>query len=280
MHATVVPAIVKAKSVDVFKGSAAKHIALNMIRANKVKFSKEYGELVIACDHRRSWRKDYFPYYKANRKKNRDESTINWTEVFDVMDEIREDLKAYFPYRVIHVEGAEGDDVIANLVFEFGRELGGDPILIISGDKDFAQLQRYSNVQQWDPINKRWLREANPNIFLLKHIYQGDVGDGVPNILSEDSSLVDPSKRQKPVTQKKISQWLASSATYPDGLGRNWERNVNLIDLTAPAMPENIRSEILEQYYAQDDQPKNRSRLFNYFITNRLKTLQEACGDF
>lgn len=280
MHATVVPAIVRSGSESFFKDGGGKHIALNMIRANKVKFAKEFGELVIACDHRRSWRKDYFPYYKANRKTNREASTIDWTAVFGVMDEIREDLKAFFPYRVIHVEGAEGDDVIGRLAHEFGRELGGDPILIISGDKDFAQLQKFANVKQWDPINKKWLRETDPGVFLTKHIYRGDIGDGIPNILSEDSSLVDPSKRQKPLSEKKVASWLASSAPYPAEHERNWVRNRNLIDLDAPVIPETIKSEILNQYYSQSDQPGNRSRLFGYFIKNRLKTLQEAVGDF
>jgi len=49
-----------------------RHMILNTIRSNLVKFRSEYGDdLVIACDDKNYWRKSFFPYYKANRKKNR-----------------------------------------------------------------------------------------------------------------------------------------------------------------------------------------------------------------
>jgi 5'-3' exonuclease len=80
-----------------------RHMVINTIRSHKVKFGKEYGEVVIACDSRKYWRKEVFPYYKANRKKAREDSGFNWPLIFDSINLIKEELKAIFPYRVIEI---------------------------------------------------------------------------------------------------------------------------------------------------------------------------------
>ena len=38
--------------------SLVRHMILNTIRANLRKFKSEYGEVVIACDNKRYWRRD------------------------------------------------------------------------------------------------------------------------------------------------------------------------------------------------------------------------------
>ena len=115
-----------------------RHMVLNTIRANKVKFGITFGEFVIACDDKKLWRRDFFPYYKANRKKAREESDVDWPAIFNTLNKIKLELKEYFPYRVIQIEGAEADDIIGTIVHNYD-----DRILILSGDKDFRQLQRY-----------------------------------------------------------------------------------------------------------------------------------------
>ena len=182
-----------------------RHMILNSIRGYNAKFRYEYGEMIIACDDKRSWRKNLFPYYKANRKKAREKSEIDWNSVFDVLNRVRDELKEYFPYRVIQIDTAEADDVIGSLCHEFGNSL--EKILIISGDKDFKQLQSYMNVKQFDPVRKRWLEEANPERYLKEHIMKGDTGDGVPNFLSKDDTFVTAS-RQKPLRSDKLSKWI------------------------------------------------------------------------
>src|SRR5210317_365140 len=124
-----------------------RHMFLNSIRYNRKKFSKDYGEIVICVDQRDVWRRDYFPYYKANRKKSRDDSELDWGKLFDVIHKIREELSEFFPYKVIYVERCEADDIIATIVHEHGMDLniGGEKILILSGDKDFIQLHQYAN---------------------------------------------------------------------------------------------------------------------------------------
>lgn len=60
-----------------------RHMVLNSIRSYNTKFKAEYGEMVIACDAGNNWRRDVFPYYKANRKKARQKSDVDWNTVFE-----------------------------------------------------------------------------------------------------------------------------------------------------------------------------------------------------
>ena len=249
-----------------------RHMVLNSIRQIRNQFVKDYGEMVIACDDRNYWRKEVFPYYKASRKKARSKVNVNWNEFYESFGKIREELRDIFPYPTIKVDTAEADDIISTLVHAEGRELGGEPILIISADKDFMQLQKFSNVEQYDPIRKRWLNTPDAHSYLIEHIIRGDTGDGVPNILSEDDTFVSNS-RQKPVTSKKLSQLRES---IPDSLLSNYHRNKMLIDLSL--VPDRIKNQVIEQY--NDQQGKTRAKLFNYFIKNKLKNLMENLSEF
>jgi hypothetical protein len=252
-----------------------RHIVLNSIRQNKAKFGSEYGELIIACDSRNYWRKQVFPYYKANRKKSRDASELDWKAIFDCLSKIKEELKEYFPYRVIDVEGTEADDVIGTLCMEYGNT--NQKILVLSADKDFQQLQTFINVEQYDPINKKKVQCNNPEQFLFEHIIKGDAGDGIPNVLSDDNTFV-IGKRQTPITKKKMDA-LSSinlNETITHVAYRNYMRNKQLIDLTQ--IPDTIRTAILDSYRSQADKKPNN--LLNYFIVNKLRNLTDSIGDF
>lgn len=255
-----------------------RHMILNSIRLYRQKFSKDYGEMVIACDDKNYWRRKVYPYYKANRKKAREKSDLDWTTLFESLNKIRAELKEYFPYRVIQVDTVEADDVIATLCEKFGSMVSSERILILSGDKDFNQLQKYSNVEQFDPVRKKWVKAEDPYKYVQEHILRGDAGDGIPNILSDDDVFLNESKRQKPLTQKKIDAWLGKepSEFCDDTMLRNYKRNQQLVDFEF--IPEGIRSAILAEYDAQSG--KRRDKLFNYFIQNKLKNLIEVIGDF
>lgn len=250
-----------------------RHMVLNSIRAHKVKFTQEYGEMVIACDDKDYWRKQIYPYYKANRKKDRDASELDWNSIFEVLNKIRSEIKDYLPYKVIHVDHAEADDIIATLTKEFHLR---EKILILSGDKDFSQLQKYPNVTQYNPIQKKFVVCTNPDLFLKEHIMKGDVGDGIPNFLSADNVLI-MGVRQTPLTTKKMSSWILKTPEEfcTDDMLRNFKRNEQLIDLEH--VPEEIKTEILNQY---NSQKKDRSKLFNYFIEKRLNNLMSDISDF
>lgn len=252
-----------------------RHMILNSLRSYNSKFRSEYGEMVIACDDRQYWRREIFPYYKAHRRKAREKSEIDWNTVFTVLNNIREDLKNYFPYRVIQVEGAEADDVIGSLVEHFANT--HEKLLIVSGDKDFVQLQKYFNVKQYDPVQKKWRTTNDPQRFIREHIMRGDVGDGVPNFLSSDNCFV-VGERQKPLGQKKLDVWLNQDPEQfcDEKMLRGYKRNQQLVDLSF--IPENIKRNVVDEYIKQEN--KSRGNLLNYFIEKRLKNLMENIQDF
>lgn len=252
-----------------------RHMVLNSVRAYNVKFKNEFGEMIIACDAGNNWRRQVFPYYKANRRKNREKSEINWNFVFETLNKVRDELKDYFPYRVIRVDGAEADDVIGTLAQTYGNT--NEKILILSGDKDFVQLQAYMNVQQFDPVQKKWRKTNDVDKFMKEHIIRGDTGDGVPNFLSADDTFV-VGARQKPISQKKLDQWLdADPKEFCDeNMLRGYLRNQQLVDLNF--IPPDIKKEVLVQYEQQAG--KGRDKLFNYFIERRLKLLLENINEF
>jgi len=257
-----------------------RHMVLNSIRSFNQKFSHEYGEIIITCDNTNIWRKIEFPYYKANRKKNQEKSELDWKSIFDCLGKVRQELKDYFPYRVIDVVSAEADDIIATLVHTYGKVVSSksdEKILILSGDKDFIQLHIYSNVRQYDPVRKKFIEHSDPERYLQEHILKGDSGDGVPNIFSNDDCFV-VGQRQKPMTTKKIEGILelGLDGKFDHPLFRNYIRNKKLIDLKYT--PKHLQIEIMQQYEKQNNQ--DRSKMLNYFISNRLKNLMESIGEF
>lgn len=258
--------------------SMVRHMVLNSLRSYNSKFRDEYGEMIIACDNKNYWRKKLFPYYKANRKKSIQQSELDWTSIFETMNKIRSELVEFFPYRVINIESAEADDVIATLTTHFGSDLNtGEKILIVSGDKDFIQLHRFANVKQYDPVRKKNIHHNDPTSYLKEHIIRGDAGDGVPNFLSQDDCFV-VGIRQTPITAKKLADWITKdpSEFCDSRMMRNYVRNKQLIDLSM--VPEEIKEKIMDEYHKQED--KSRKHLFNYFVQHKLKNLIEHIGDF
>lgn len=262
-----------------------RHMVLNAIRSYKQKFGEEYGEIIIACDDKNYWRRKIYPYYKANRKKSREESDIDWTSIFECFNKIRDELKEYFPYRVLKVDTAEADDIIGTLAQQYGSYLVGHDtikILIMSGDKDFIQLQKFANVKQYDPVRKKFISHKNPELYLKEHIMRGDTGDGVPNFLSPDDVFVTKG-RQKPIRQTNLDKWVNQSPeTFGDNeligdtMVRGYKRNESLIDLSK--IPSDIYNMVVTQYHEQKD--KKRGDLLNYFIKFKLKNLMPLIGEF
>lgn len=256
-----------------------RHMVLNSLRSYRQKFSSEYGELIIACDNTNLWRKQFFPYYKANRKLDQQESDLDWDEIFRILNKIRSELKEFFPYKVIDIERAEADDVIGTLVSHFGIEgplAVGEKILIISGDKDFIQLQKYSNVRQYDPVKKKsFMDHDDPEKFLKEHIIRGDKGDGIPNILSPDNCIV-IKERQKSITKGRLESFMLNDPSEYDTITQSrFARNKTLIDLSQT--PSDIREKVIESF----NQPvKDRSKLLDYFIKNKLRNLMESISEF
>ena len=253
-----------------------RHMVLNSLRSYKTKFSKDFGELVLCYDDKHCWRKDYFPYYKQNRKKARSESSLNWNELFDILTKIQNELEENFPYKVLKINGAEADDIIAIL----SNKISSTPnlyeeILIISGDKDFIQLHQSDNVKQYSPTLKKFVVDENPEQYKFEHIVRGDKGDGVPNVLSQDTVFVED-LRQRPITKKKLTEWKENG--IPEGeIKRNYQRNKTLIDFDS--IPNEL-GELIYNMWVDKITQSDRSKILPYFMKHRLKELTEKLGDF
>tara|TARA_Y100000817_G_C16859544_1_gene545271 strand:- start:1500 stop:2345 length:846 start_codon:yes stop_codon:yes gene_type:complete len=249
-----------------------RHMILNSLRFHRAKFTEEYGELVICCDGRNTWRRDVFPFYKRNRKETRAASGYDWNHIFETLNKIKSEINEHFPYKVVHLDRAEADDVIAVLAKHWTRD---EKVLILSGDKDFMQLQKYENVKQYSPVLKKFLRTDNPQEFLFEHIVRGDTADGIPNCLSKDSVFVS-GERQSPITKKRLSVWMQKGKVdYKNG-DIGFDRNRRLIDFDY--IPEDLEKNITKSY--EDAPVANRSKLFPYFVSNRLSNLMEHITEF
>jgi len=252
-----------------------RHMVLNSLRMYRTEYNDKYGELVICCDSPHSWRREHFPQYKAGRKTGREESPLNWTQIFGCFETIKEELKTVFPYRFIQVDGAEADDIIGYLSRTESRN---EKIMIISSDKDFIQLHKYDNVYQWSPVTKKLVNGIEPHGYLFEHILRGDKGDGIPNVLSADNSIVD-GVRQKPITKKYVENFVLHNAEISGRSEmeiRNFHRNQKLIDLNET--PSSLCEQIWEEYQKE---PKGQRRdLLNFFIEKKLNNLIESIGEF
>ena len=263
-----------------------RHMILNTIRGYRKRWYPEYGEIVIACDNRRYWRRSVFPNYKASRKKTREDSGYDWSTIFEILGQVKSELDEFMPYPVIDVDGAEADDVIGALA-EYSQESDltdhpmfaePHPLLIISADHDFQQLQKWSNVKQWSPIRKKFVTlTENPQQVLMEHIISGDKGDGVPNILSDDDVFTE-GKRQRPIRKALIAEWKTQppSEWVTGEMAAGYIRNKQMVDLSQT--PQDIKSEIVLQYELQCR--KNRSEVRDYFERHNLNRLLETIDDF
>ncbi len=252
--------------------NTVRHMILNSLRMYRTRFQETYGELVLCYDSKHYWRRDYFPNYKCNRKKTRDESDKDWDAIFECLNAIKSELKDFFPYKHLEVYGAEADDIIAALCLELEYDNG--KTLILSGDKDFIQLHKYKNVSQYSPITKRMINGANPKEYLEDHILKGDASDGIPNVLSPDHTFME-GLRQRPLGKKKIESFKENGLPTEE-IKRNYQRNEKLINLSQS--PDDLYITILKEY--QKAPEGDRSKLLNYFVEKRLRNLTESIGEF
>ena len=250
-----------------------RHMILNSIRNYVMQFKSDYVEsdadVILAWDSKHYWRRDYYPQYKAGRKKTRESSNLDWNEIFGVTNKIRDEIKENLPYKSVEVYGAEADDIIAIVSNSY------DKVMIVSSDKDFIQLHN-DNIKQWSPVTKQEVNGHNPDTYIKEHVLKGDSGDGVPNVLSPDHTFTD-GLRQKPLGKKRIEKMINENMNdWSDEVKRNYQRNYKLINLKN--IPKDIESNIIDE--VDKSSCGDRSKLLNYFTVNKLKTLTENIGDF
>jgi hypothetical protein len=257
-----------------------RHMILNSLRMYNIKYRDEYGKMILACDSG-SWRKRVFPQYKACRKKNREDSNMDWDNIFEIINKVKDEIATHLPFPVLQVNGAEADDIIATLVASTQQFGSHEEVMIISADKDFIQLQQYSNVKQFSPMTKKLVKDPSPARYLFEHIVRGDGGDGVPNILSSDTVFVDED-RQTPLRSTQIETWYKASKTQDmkqvldDKTYRNYLRNKAMIDLSA--IPADV-AELISAEIARKPVKPNTGVL-NYLISNRCNQLVPCAQEF
>jgi len=247
-----------------------RHMILNSVRMYRTMFNEEYGEIVLAYDSKHYWRREVFPNYKANRRKGREKDNKDWDAIFSCLNKIKTELKENFPYKHLEIYGAEADDIIATLVKKYPNQ----KVMIVSGDKDFIQLQKHENVSQYSPITKKYINGVDAHDYIKTHILKGDTSDGVPNVLSNDNTFVD-GLRQRPLSQTKINTWKEGNINNFE-VERNYQRNKKLIDLDE--IPNELSKQIIEEF--ESAPCEDRSKLLNYFIHNKLKELTDSIGEF
>jgi hypothetical protein len=259
--------------------TVTRNLILNTLRGYNVKYKAKYGKMVIACDGG-SWRRDIFPEYKANRRKNREEgvATHDWDEIFRIMGVIREEIEEYLPYKVVKIGNVEADDIIAILV-ETTQEFGNhEDVMIVSADKDFIQLQKYGNVKQYSPMTKKMIEDKNPHKYLFEHILRGDSSDGVPNVLSPDDVFTSGG-RQTSLRSTKIDEWYQTpdnlQSVMPAEIYTNYLRNKKMIDLSC--IPEDIKESIVTTYNSVPETPN--SKVFSYLVKKRCSNMLVSCAN-
>ena len=262
----------KAPNIDMFR-----HMVLNSIRGYNLKFKKEYGQQILCADSAHPWRRDYFPNYKYQRKQVRletQETSDKWDDLFDIISVVKQEIAENFPYMVLSVDHAEADDIIAILSRE-AHNLS-EPCMIISGDKDFIQLHKYDEVNQYSPIQKKFIKNEDPIKYLHEQIIKGDRSDGIPNILSDDNVFV-TGEKQQPIHKKRLQEWAELDNIPLGSITRlNYQRNKKLIDLEE--IPLVIQEDIINTYRSY--QIPDSSKLLQYFIDHKLKNLMSNINDF
>lgn len=242
---------------------------LNSIRNYQKRYAPEYGEIVLCTDAANPWRREFYPQYKANRKKLRDNDDKDWGVIFNTLQVIKDELRDNFPYRYMYVERCEADDIIAVLV-----KHAKEPVLVVSGDKDFQQLHAYDDVKQYSPNLNKFIDCQDPTLFLKEHILTGDKSDGIPNILSSDDCMVE-GIRQTPLRKPIKDKYLRITIEKDDKYYRNYLRNQTLIDFDF--IPEDVEDSILSEF--ENTEPV-RGKVFDYLRTHRLNELLDNIGDF
>ena len=251
-----------------------RHQIFNIIRLYNVRFRSEFGEMILCMDAANNWRRDRYPFYKANRRKSRSNSVYDWDKIYSVLNKVRDEMTTISPFRCLHIDRCEADDVIAALIEKKRPE---EPVLIISPDRDFIQLQKYSNVKQFSNLQKKWIKPTISAEYDLKEkILKGDMGDGVPNVMSDDNVILEESLRQTPLRKAKFESLMNDPESLGTSIARRIIRNRDLIDLART--PIELKNQITSRLLDKNEGSINS--LMNLFTKYKMKMLLEALPDF
>lgn len=167
--------------------SYAMYLVITELYNIQKEHSNKYGEIVLCLDTSRGgyWRSDVYSGYKSRRKKGREESELDWNEIYSYIGKLLDMIENHLPWKVLRYDRAEADDIILALSRTYNTF---ENILIHSPDKDMIQAQRGTdNVQQYSALTKKWLvpenKHNNMEHWLIEHVCLGDGADEVPRVI-------------------------------------------------------------------------------------------------
>lgn len=193
-------------------------LILSSLKHNVLKFKSEgFKEIIICVDNAKFgyWRRQFADYYKRNRAISREENKndFDWDGYFEGLTTTLAELKEFMPYYVIDVKHAEADDCIAVLTKYF-TTVKRMKVRICSSDGDFTQLHKFPNVDQWSPIQKKFVtvKTSSPEEDKLTKIIKGDKKDCVASIkVKGDFYLCDIDKNTPSTATEFISECVGKS---------------------------------------------------------------------
>jgi 5'-3' exonuclease len=260
------------------------HVTLNSVRKAWKDFD---GKHVIFCLEGRSWRKDFYKPYKAQRADARAKHTVKEAEEEKLFWETFDTFKDYVTNQtncsVLQHPELEADDLIAGFI----QSHPNDNHVIISTDGDFAQLIA-PNVKQYNgvmgittthegyyddkgkPVKDKKTGEAkaapDPEWLLFEKCMRGDTSD---NIFSAYPGVREKGTKNKVGLREAFGDRGAKGYNWNNLMLQRWtdhngeehkviddyQRNVKLCDLTA--QPDEIKAKIKETIDAAISAEKN-----------------------
>jgi len=298
------------KDMDMRVGMAM-HIMFNSVRKAWRDFN---GDHVVFCLEGRSWRKDFYPPYKANRKVLADKRTPREIEDDELFFEAYDDMIKFFNDKtncsVIRCPNAEADDLIATWI----QTHPDDNHIIVSTDSDFYQLLA-NNVKQYNGtteeivsldgvINAKTGKSVidkktgkpksvgDPSFVLFEKCVRGDPTDNVFSAFP--GARLKGSKNKTGITEAyedrerggynfnnfMLQRWV-DHEEVEHRVRDDYERNRILIDLTA--QPDDIKDacrNIVRDAVLKDSVSQVGIHFMKFCAKWNLQRLSESATDF
>ena len=226
-------------------------------------------EIILACDSK-SWRKTYYPKYKANRNYS------GMNQYFNESNKFIDELKNAFPFKLLKIDDLEGDDIIALFCINKPNDIN----IIGSIDSDLHQLLLYPNVIYYNINDKKSLTLSVNDIKkkLLTKLLKGDPGDNIPNIYTEE---IVKGTRQKSITKSLIDECsndIAKVMQYDPEMKKRYERNKKLIFLSNTNIPLDLQNKLWD-YYNGYQIEATKERMINYMNEWKMEVLKERADE-
>lgn len=144
-------------------------------------------DIVFAMDDNltHSFRKALYPEYKSQRAMVKRQFKLQPVKDYIVNVLFKElNIQELYGYKIIKVEGAEGDDVIATTLMKLKDDYTG--MMLIASDHDFLQID---GLREFDLFGKEAQRDLGGEIvsakdYLLGKILMGDRSDNIKQVLT------------------------------------------------------------------------------------------------